>query len=111
MTFIRSPPFLFSGVVNPSISRDRDCYECMNEIGNGSMAVFAESAGSSVAWHPQCFCCHKCKEILVDLIYFFSGGNVYCGRHYAELDGHRCSGCDEVSISRTLRTGFILIVQ
>ncbi|XP_028397638.1 four and a half LIM domains protein 2-like isoform X2 [Dendronephthya gigantea] len=84
------------GVVNPSISRDRDCCECRNEIGNGSMAVFAESAGSSAAWHPQCFCCHKCKEVLVDLIYFFSGGNVYCGRHYAELDGHRCSGCDEL---------------
>jgi prickle len=62
------------------------------------MAVFAESAGSSVAWHPQCFCCHKCKELLVDMIHFFSNGNVYCGRHYAELDGHRCSGCDEVSI-------------
>ena len=62
------------------------------------MAVFAENAGPSAAWHPHCFCCHKCKESLVDMIYFFSSGDVYCGRHYAELDGHRCSGCDEVSI-------------
>ena len=62
------------------------------------MAVFAENAGPSAAWHPHCFCCHKCKESLVDMIYFFSNGDVYCGRHYAELDGHRCSGCDEVSI-------------
>jgi hypothetical protein len=90
--------FFFSGVVNPSISRERDCHECKNEIGDGSMAVFAENAGSSVAWHPQCFSCHACKEPLVDLIYFYSSENVYCGRHYAELDGHRCSGCDEVSI-------------
>ena len=67
------------------------------------MAVFAENAGSSVAWHPQCFCCHKCKELLVDMIYFFSSGNVYCGRHYAELDGHRCSGCDEVSMQKVYK--------
>ena len=33
----------------------------------------------------------------MDMIYFFSEGDVYCGRHFAELDGHRCSGCDEVS--------------
>ena len=64
------------------------------------MAVFAERADSSTSWHPQCFCCHKCKEILVDMIYFFSEGDVYCGRHFAELDGHRCSGCDEVSINK-----------
>ena len=89
--------FVFLGVVNPSISRERGCHECEEEIGDGSMAVLAENAGPTNAWHPQCFCCHKCKELLVDMIYFFSDGNVYCGRHYAELGGHRCSGCDEVS--------------
>lgn len=84
------------GVVNPSISRERNCHECKEEIEAGSMAVFAERAGSSVSWHPQCFSCHKCKELLVDMIYFFNAGHVYCGRHFAELDGHRCSGCDEL---------------
>ena len=32
------------------------------------------------------------------MIYFLHTGQVYCGRHFAEVDGHRCSGCDEVSI-------------
>ena len=71
------------------------------------MAVFAENAGSSAAWHPHCFLCHKCKELLVDMIYFFSNGNVYCGRHYAELDGHRCSGCDEVSALNRVNQGIL----
>jgi hypothetical protein len=33
----------------------------------------------------------------VDLIYFYHKGDVYCGRHYAELlNIPRCFACDEV---------------
>jgi hypothetical protein len=35
----------------------------------------------------------------VDLIYFYHKGEVYCGRHYAELlTIPRCFACDEVCI-------------
>jgi hypothetical protein len=36
----------------------------------------------------------------VDLIYFYHKGEVYCGRHYAELlNIPRCIACDEVCMT------------
>ena len=66
-------------------------------MGNG-VYVVAEKASEGKAWHPQCFKCAECRELLVDLIYFYSPENerVYCGRHHAELSYVRCAGCDEV---------------
>ena len=32
-------------------------------------AVLADKVPGRV-WHPSCFSCHTCEEILVDLIYF-----------------------------------------
>ena len=63
------------------------------------MAVFASRAGTSICWHPACFVCVTCKELLVDLIYFFKDGDIYCGRHHAETLKPRCAACDEVSLS------------
>lgn len=35
----------------------------------------------------------------MDLIYFYHEGEIYCGRHYAQLlDIPRCFACDEVCI-------------
>jgi hypothetical protein len=43
----------------------------------------------------------------VDLIYFYHKGDVYCGRHYAELlNIPRCFACDEVCMNH-----FITIKQ
>ena len=42
--------------------------------------------------------CAICNNLLVDLIYFFKEGAIYCGRHYAELYKPRCAACDEVSL-------------
>lgn len=61
------------------------------------MAVFASRAGPSPCWHPACFVCATCQELLVDLIYFYQNGKIHCGRHHAELLKPRCSSCDEVS--------------
>lgn len=61
------------------------------------MATFAARAKDSL-WHPSCFVCTVCKEMLVDLIYFYKGGQMYCGRHYGELQKPRCGACDEVGI-------------
>ena len=58
--------------------------------------MFASRAGEDKCWHPGCFVCSICNNLLVDLIYFFKEGAIYCGRHYAELYKPRCAACDEV---------------
>ncbi|XP_050530404.1 testin [Daktulosphaira vitifoliae] len=73
------------------------CKQCSGMILPGEIAVLAERTGEEVLWHPSCFVCTTCKELLVDLVYFFFKGNVYCGRHYAEsLNIPRCLACDEL---------------
>ncbi|KAI4898427.1 hypothetical protein NFI96_031812 [Prochilodus magdalenae] len=72
------------------------CEHCKENINGGEMAVFASRAGSGPCWHPTCFICSTCHELLVDLIYFYHNGNIYCGRHHAELLKPRCSACDEI---------------
>ena len=62
------------------------------------MAVFASRAGTGVCWHPACFACSVCSELLVDLIYFFHDGKICCGRHHAETLKPRCAACDEVGV-------------
>ncbi|XP_066525859.1 prickle-like protein 1b isoform X2 [Hoplias malabaricus] len=72
------------------------CECCKETIKGGEMAVFASRAGSGLCWHPACFSCSTCHELLVDLIYFYHNGKIYCGRHHAELLKPRCSACDEI---------------
>ena len=67
----------------------------------GQLAVFASRAGAEVTWHAACFVCVVCVELLVDLIYFFKDGDVYCGRHHAETLKPRCVDCDEVTTAST----------
>ena len=71
--------------------------QCPEPLGVGDMAVFASRAGPQAAWHPACFTCCTCRHLLVDLIYFYKDGRLYCGRHHAETLKPRCSACDEVS--------------
>ncbi len=61
------------------------------------MAVFAPKAGENLCWHPACFICSRCEELLVDLVYCFKDDAVCCERHYAEQVRPRCAACDEVS--------------
>jgi len=72
-------------------------------MGVGELAVFASRAGGDVAWHAACFVCVVCVELLVDLIYFYKDGDVYCGRHHAETLKPRCVDCDEVNRYRRLK--------
>uniref|UniRef100_A0A4W4GWG2 Prickle planar cell polarity protein 1 n=2 Tax=Electrophorus electricus TaxID=8005 RepID=A0A4W4GWG2_ELEEL len=72
------------------------CEHCGERISGGEMAVFASRAGSGLCWHPACFACSTCNELLVDLIYFYHEGKIHCGRHHAELLKPRCSACDEI---------------
>ncbi|XP_062860246.1 prickle-like protein 1b [Trichomycterus rosablanca] len=80
----------------PRALHNTSCEHCKEKIPGGDMAVFASRAGSGHCWHPACFCCSTCNELLVDLIYFFHNGRIYCGRHHAELLKPRCSACDEI---------------
>lgn len=72
--------------------------QCNEKIPGGDMALFAPRAGSEHCWHPSCFCCSTCNELLIDLIYFYHNGRIYCGRHHAELLKPRCSACDQVYV-------------
>lgn len=75
------------------------CQQCNRPISGGDIAVFASRAGSGCCWHPQCFQCASCNELLVDLIYFYQDGQIYCGRHHAERLKPRCQACDEIILA------------
>ncbi|KAG2459840.1 TES protein, partial [Polypterus senegalus] len=72
------------------------CYHCKLNMKEGDPAVYAERAGYDKLWHPACFVCCVCSELLVDLIYFWKKDKLYCGRHYCDSEKPRCGGCDEV---------------
>ncbi|CAG0908780.1 unnamed protein product, partial [Darwinula stevensoni] len=55
--------------------------------------------GANRAWHPGCFVCFRCGELLVDLIYFWKDGALHCGRHHAEALKPRCAACDEIILA------------
>ncbi|XP_035237969.1 prickle-like protein 2 isoform X2 [Anguilla anguilla] len=84
---IRPFPLTMTGAV---------CEKCGGQINGGDIAVFASRAGHGMCWHPHCFVCSMCDELLVDLIYFYQDGKIYCGRHHAERLKPRCSACDEI---------------
>lgn len=78
----------------------QSCANCDGEIEAGDMAVFAKKVADDICWHPACFNCHDCEELLIDLTYCHKDGNIFCERHYAELIRPRCAACDEVSTCR-----------
>ncbi|XP_061679626.1 testin [Syngnathoides biaculeatus] len=72
------------------------CRHCAQPMLVGDPAVYAERAGYDKLWHPACFVCCTCQELLVDMIYFWKRGKLYCGRHYGDSEKPRCAGCDEL---------------
>lgn len=80
---------------NMSINEKLICKGCGLEIT--SSFVKAERLGKDATWHPKCFKCKKCSQLLVDLIYFHFNNEIYCARDLAtQMDIPRCSGCDEL---------------
>ncbi|XP_023664693.1 testin [Paramormyrops kingsleyae] len=75
------------------------CHHCQQPMRQGEPAVYAERAGYDKLWHPACFVCSVCAELLVDMIYFWKKGKMYCGRHYGDSEKPRCAGCDELIFS------------
>ncbi|XP_052027044.1 testin-like [Apodemus sylvaticus] len=76
------------------------CYSCKHPMKEGEPAIYAERAGYSKLWHPACFICSTCGELLVNMIYFWKNGKLYCGRHYCDSEKPRCAGCDELIFSK-----------
>ncbi|XP_051740350.1 testin [Ctenopharyngodon idella] len=75
------------------------CHGCQLPMKKGEPAVYAERAGYDKLWHPACFVCCNCSELLVDMIYFWKKDQLYCGRHYGDSEKPRCAGCDELIFS------------
>lgn len=71
-------------------------WQCKKLLTPGECGVFAARAGERCCWHRPCFACQACGQALVNLIYFYHDGHLYCGRHHAELLRPRCPACDQV---------------
>ncbi|KAK6620564.1 hypothetical protein RUM43_010856 [Polyplax serrata] len=91
------------GYVKDNISISTECPTCHHFIKPGDLGVIAPKFGEDVVWHPGCFVCTECNEILVDLTYCVHDNLLYCERHYAEQLKPRCAGCDEGSVKITLK--------
>lgn len=76
--------------------QNRFCAQCHEKLTSKEFVISALRAGPHSLWHPACFVCCVCKEILADLIYFYKDGKIYCGRHHAETLKPRCVTCDEI---------------
>ncbi|XP_067129045.1 protein prickle-like isoform X3 [Centruroides vittatus] len=82
--------------LNASSPAATTCENCRESCAPGDIGVFASRSGPNTFWHPACFVCCVCGELLVDLIYFYKNGKLYCGRHHAESLKPRCAACDEI---------------
>uniref|UniRef100_A0A915KZG1 Uncharacterized protein n=1 Tax=Romanomermis culicivorax TaxID=13658 RepID=A0A915KZG1_ROMCU len=75
------------------------CRMCEAQIFPNEIVVSLNNFGDNGElhlWHPACFNCTTCKELLVDLNYCLFDGKIYCGRHHAEMFKPRCPACDEI---------------
>ncbi|KAG5677500.1 hypothetical protein PVAND_007257 [Polypedilum vanderplanki] len=72
-----------------------NCPSCKETINQGEMCVNAPKLSDDLNFHPRCFKCTTCDELLVDLTYCVYDEKLYCERHYAENLKPRCHACDE----------------
>ncbi|CAD5206947.1 unnamed protein product [Bursaphelenchus okinawaensis] len=84
------------GYVNATLTATTECRKCKGILEKGTMAVISPKLGDDAGWHPACFSCETCEQLLVDLTYCAREDKIYCERHYAELHKPRCSACDEL---------------
>uniref|UniRef100_A0A0N5A3R6 Prickle-like protein 2 n=1 Tax=Parastrongyloides trichosuri TaxID=131310 RepID=A0A0N5A3R6_PARTI len=82
-----------------NIKSSPKCQTCNVSFKKNELAIKTNRFGNNNFWHPKCFCCNHCDELLVDLVYYKYENNIYCGRHHAELFKPRCSKCDELIFS------------
>lgn len=85
-------------LVSPKLE-ECTCEKCREQMRPGEYGVFAARAGEQRCWHRACFACQACGQALINLIYFYHNGRLYCGRHHAELLRPRCPACDQLIFS------------
>ncbi|KAI6175473.1 hypothetical protein M3Y97_00692800 [Aphelenchoides bicaudatus] len=78
------------------------CRGCKNIVLPDSVGILPNKAHGNQTdiWHPACFKCEQCHDLLVDLLYFFKDNKYLCGRHYCEKNFERCAGCDELIVDK-----------
>uniref|UniRef100_A0A914DAH4 Uncharacterized protein n=1 Tax=Acrobeloides nanus TaxID=290746 RepID=A0A914DAH4_9BILA len=82
------------------IAESMTCKTCTQTIKTGDIGIVTDHGKPNEAWHPNCFKCETCEQLLVDLLYFFKDGQYHCGRHFGEQLFPRCSGCDELIFAK-----------
>ncbi|XP_026328778.1 prickle planar cell polarity protein 3 isoform X1 [Hyposmocoma kahamanoa] len=87
------------GVASQHHGSTLECMGCSKSIRNGNIMVQAPRIGEEAFYHPTCFTCAECDELLVELAYCVFDGRLYCVRHYAERLKPRCQACDELIFS------------
>ncbi|XP_008204248.1 prickle planar cell polarity protein 3-A isoform X4 [Nasonia vitripennis] len=85
------------GSVQEVFEKGVECGACSEPLKYASLAVSASKLG--LLYHPTCFRCSQCEELLVDLAYCVHDDALYCERHYAEQLKPRCAACDELIFS------------
>ncbi|KAM5327380.1 prickle-like protein 4 isoform 1-T2 [Glossophaga mutica] len=83
----------------PPKLKECTCEKCREPLRPGEYGVFAALAGERHCWHRACFACQACGQALINFIYFYHDGHLYCGRHHAELLRPRCPACDQLIFS------------
>ncbi|XP_044737910.1 testin [Chrysoperla carnea] len=79
----------------------QQCHSCQEPFTGGEIVISVSRTDAQ--WHPKCFKCHSCDQVLEDLVYFYDKKtkNIYCGRDYAAIRGiPRCGACDELIFLR-----------
>eukprot|EP00250_Pteridium_aquilinum_P010539 c19461_g1_i1 orf=618-1982(-) len=71
-------------------SRRRVCQGCKRDIGFGR---YLSCMGA--VWHPNCFCCHACKNPITELEFSMSGNQPYHKSCYKHLFHPRCDVCKD----------------
>ncbi|KAL0891850.1 hypothetical protein ABMA27_015109 [Loxostege sticticalis] len=87
------------GVAQQHHGSSVECMGCNKPIRSGSIAIQAPRLGEEAPFHPSCFACADCGELLVELAYCALDGRLYCVRHYDERLKPRCQACDELIFS------------
>ena len=76
----------------------KKCEKCEQNLNPGEIAISAEHANPLARWHPKCFSCVECNELLTDLLYYNHDGKIFCQKHYDVLTRPKliCAACDLV---------------
>ncbi|XP_049866358.1 prickle planar cell polarity protein 3 isoform X4 [Pectinophora gossypiella] len=87
------------GVASQHHGASVECMGCNKPVRSGSITIQAPRIAEEAFYHPACFTCSECDELLVELAYCCLDGRLYCVRHYAERLKPRCHACDELIFS------------